>query len=69
MGENLKKKSRTRKKTVEIAGYCFIMPSFLGFVVFVLIPIVWAGVISFQTYDVFTGATAFVGAGELSGVA
>lgn len=61
MVENLKKKSTRRTKAVNIVGYSFIMPSFLGFVVFVLLPIVWAMMISFQTYNIFTGQTEFAG--------
>lgn len=61
MGEHLKKRSTFKQNTAKIVPYCFIMPSFLGFTVFVLIPIAWAMVISFQTYDAFTGKAAFVG--------
>ena len=44
-----------------ILGYAFTIPSFLGFLVFVVIPVFWAFIISFQKYNIFTGATSFLG--------
>lgn len=35
------------------SGYLFILPKFLLFTVFVLIPIIWALLVSFQEYKVF----------------
>ena len=55
------KKFITLEKQRAILGYCFTLPSFLGFLVFVVIPVVWALVISFQKYNIFTGATSFIG--------
>lgn len=49
------------RKGEALTGYLFTMPSFLGFIVFVLIPIFWAAIISFQKYNIFTAATKFVG--------
>ncbi len=37
------------------------MPSFIGFLVFVLIPVIWVLIISFQNYNVFTGESVFAG--------
>lgn len=42
-------------------GYLFTLPSFIGFLVFVLIPVIWAVIISFQKYNVFTGESTFIG--------
>lgn len=44
-----------------IVGYLFTLPSFVGFCIFVLIPLVWAAIMSFQDYNVFTGASTFTG--------
>ncbi|MFN8475806.1 MAG: sugar ABC transporter permease [Anaerolineae bacterium] len=38
-------------------SYVFIAPSFLTFVIFALIPVVWAFVISFQRYSLVRGGT------------
>ncbi|GHO42717.1 carbohydrate ABC transporter permease [Ktedonospora formicarum] len=32
-------------------GYAFIIPSMLAFIIFILIPVIWAFVISFQSYS------------------
>lgn len=42
-------------------GYLFTLPSFIGFLVFVLIPVFWAVIISFQKYNIFTGESTFTG--------
>lgn len=44
-----------------IIGYLFTLPSFIGFCVFVIIPLVWAAIMSFQNYNVFTGSSTFIG--------
>jgi multiple sugar transport system permease protein len=44
-----------------LAGYLLCAPSFLGFLVFVLIPVIYAGVLSFSKINLFTNETAFVG--------
>ncbi|HHY10059.1 MAG TPA: sugar ABC transporter permease [Firmicutes bacterium] len=41
------------------AGYLFILPKFILFTVFVLIPIIWSVVVSFQEYKIF--GTEWVG--------
>lgn len=43
------------------AAYLFTVPSFFGFLAFVLIPVIWVIIISFQKYNVFTGASEFIG--------
>ena len=48
-----------RRRTA--AAYLFTLPSFIGFMVFVLIPVVWVFVISFQKYNVFSQSSVFVG--------
>lgn len=55
-----KHKHKWDKKELK-AAYLFTLPSFIGFMCFVLIPIIWVIVISFQKYNVFTGASTFVG--------
>ena len=57
-----KKKNRHKWDKKELkAAYLFTLPSFIGFMCFVLIPIIWVIVISFHKYNVFTGASTFVG--------
>lgn len=51
--KNLKRETMT--------AYLFTVPSFLGFLFFVLIPVIWVLVISFQNYNAFTGETTFAG--------
>lgn len=55
------KRGNQLRRGEAFTGYLFTMPSFLGFIGFVLIPIVWAAVISFQKYNIFTAETSFVG--------
>lgn len=50
-----------RKRKEALTGYLFTLPSFFGFIAFVLIPVFWALIISFQKYNVFTGASAWNG--------
>jgi multiple sugar transport system permease protein len=38
-------------------GYLFILPSMLTFSIFILIPVVWSLIISFQDYSLVTGGT------------
>lgn len=54
-------KKKGLKKKESMAAYLFTLPSFIGFIGFVLIPIIWVIVISFQEYNVFTGASEFIG--------
>ena len=48
-------------KRETMTAYLFTVPSFLGFLFFVLIPVIWGLVISFQNYNAFTGETTFAG--------
>ena len=48
-------------KRETMTAYLFTVPSFLGFLFFVLIPVIWVIVISFQNYNAFTGETTFAG--------
>ncbi|SCP98919.1 carbohydrate ABC transporter permease [Anaerobium acetethylicum] len=57
-GKNNKPKY-SRQET--LTAYLFTVPSFIGFVCFVLIPVIWVFIISFRQYNVFTGASVFVG--------
>ena len=54
-----KKLQHSKKET--LTAYLFTVPSFVGFVGFVLIPVIWVLIISFQQYNVFTGESVFVG--------
>jgi len=57
-----KKKNKLKNNQKEIfAGYLFTIPSFIGFLVFVLIPVIWVIGISFTKYNVFTGESIFNG--------
>ena len=55
-----KKRCKWEKKELK-AAYLFTLPSFIGFMCFVLIPIIWVTIISFQKYNVFTDTSTFVG--------
>jgi multiple sugar transport system permease protein len=44
-----------------VAGYLFIAPPILGFLLFGMIPIVFSAVVSFSSFDFFTKEMAFVG--------
>ena len=48
-------------KRETMTAYLFTVPSFLGFLFFVLIPVIWVLVISFHNYNAFTGETTFAG--------
>ena len=43
------------------AAYLFTLPSFIGFLAFVMIPVIWVLIISFQKYNLFTGKSSFIG--------
>ena len=53
--------SLKNSKRETMTAYLFTVPSFLGFLFFVLIPVIWVLVISFQNYNAFTGETTFAG--------
>lgn len=55
-----KKKKRTNRRESR-AAYLFTLPSFIGFLGFVLIPVIWVLIISFQDYNLFTGESRFIG--------
>ncbi len=59
MHRNSKKLRHSRQET--LTAYLFTVPSFIGFLVFVLIPVIWVLIISFQNYNVFTGESVFAG--------
>ncbi len=48
------------KRREAIAGYLFILPIYIGFIVFILIPIIRAAVMSFTKFDVLEGSE-FIG--------
>lgn len=56
-----KKKKLKYSKRETFTAYLFTVPSFVGFLGFVLIPVIWVLVISFQEYNVFTGESVFIG--------
>ncbi|MCD7737266.1 MAG: sugar ABC transporter permease [Lachnospiraceae bacterium] len=58
--EKKRKKTDYRKRETRTA-YLFTLPSFIGFIVFVLFPVVWVIIISFQNYNLFTGESVLVG--------
>ncbi len=51
----------TRAQRESISGYLFIAPQFLGFVIFVLGPIIAVFVFSLQSRSLLTGQSAFIG--------
>lgn len=48
------------KRREAIAGYLFILPIYLGFIIFILIPIIRAGGISLTKFDILAGSE-FIG--------
>lgn len=48
------------KRREAIAGYLFILPIYIGFIVFILLPIIRAAGISFTRFDVLAGSE-FIG--------
>jgi multiple sugar transport system permease protein len=59
------KKLTPLEKKEEWTGYLFLLPSFIGFVIFILIPVVWGLLLAFTEYDGFnaprfTGLTNFI---------
>lgn len=58
------KKAKTRltkmARREEIAGYIFLLPNMVGFLVFTLVPVVWGLLLSLTNYDGFNKAE-FVG--------
>lgn len=63
VSETIKNANKIKKYNFrEVAtAYLFTGPSFLGFMAFVLIPVIWVCYTSFQNYDVFTGKSVFSG--------
>lgn len=49
------------RRRESLAGYLFCGPSFIGFLVFVLFPVIYAAVISFQKINMFTNEAVFNG--------
>ncbi|MBQ7408444.1 MAG: sugar ABC transporter permease [Clostridia bacterium] len=54
-------KGSSIKKKDYLAGYLFIAPPIIGFMLFSLIPIVFSLVLSFSEYDFFTGEINLIG--------
>jgi len=54
-------KASSMRKREAIIGYLFSLPSFIGFFIFVLFPILYAIYLSLQKQNVFTGEAVFVG--------
>ena len=61
-GRKLVMSGKKRKNGKEArAAYLFTLPSFIGFLAFVMIPVIWVLIISFQKYNLFTGNSSFIG--------
>ncbi len=60
---SIKKRLKTKyyKKGDLIAGYCFIAPPIIGFLLFSFIPIIFSVIMSFNQYNFFTGEMNSVG--------
>ena len=52
-GTSQKKPLNALQKREEVTGYLFLIPSFIGFLVFILIPCVWGLLLAFTDYDGF----------------
>ncbi|MFA9560344.1 carbohydrate ABC transporter permease [Evansella sp. AB-rgal1] len=55
----------TQRRKRALAGYTFIAPAYLLFVIFLFIPVIWAFYLSFTSYTIFTPGE-FVGIGNYS---
>lgn len=51
--KSTKKKLSSLQRREERVGYLFLLPSFLGFVVFMLIPVIWGLILSLFEYNGF----------------
>lgn len=58
-----KRKMSSMERREERTGFLFLLPSFIGFAVFILIPVVWGLVLSLFDYNGFKTPT-FVGLGN-----
>lgn len=58
--KNQKMKLTKMERRETLAGYLFLLPNILGFLVFTLIPVVWGLLLSLMRYDGFS-APKFVG--------
>ncbi|WP_413249299.1 carbohydrate ABC transporter permease [Sinomonas flava] len=63
MGTRTSRRTRSRKYNVResIAGYLFISPWIAGLLIFTVISMGWSLVLSFQNYDLATGASSPAG--------
>lgn len=55
-----KKKRTSMQSREERIGYLFLLPSFIGFVIFILIPVIWGLILSLFDYNGFK-APQFIG--------
>ena len=46
---------KTKKKKLNLAPYLFIAPNFIGFLVFILIPVLVSFVVAFTDFNIFQG--------------
>ena len=55
MNRTTKRKTKrvSMQKREAITGYLFLLPSLIGFVVFILVPVIWGLLLSFTDYDGF----------------
>ena len=58
-----KRKMSSMERREERTGFLFLLPSFIGFLVFILIPVVWGLLLSFFDYNGFK-TPKFVGLGN-----
>ncbi|MDD4849569.1 MAG: sugar ABC transporter permease [Gemmiger sp.] len=49
----IKKTLSPLQRREEVTGYLFLLPSFIGFLVFILIPVAWGLLLAFTDYDGF----------------
>lgn len=61
---------RSKKKKYNIAPYLFIAPNFIGFCVFILIPVLVSFVVAFTDFNIFKGfgESRFVGIENFTGM-
>ena len=50
------------------AGYLFLIPNFIGFLLFVMLPVVFSLVLSFCHWDILSWPPVFVGFGNLTNI-
>lgn len=57
----LRRRELTFREREALAGYAFILPTYLGFLIFILLPLLAAAGISLTKFDILGSGTKFIG--------